>query len=298
MKSHKKKHNITKIHKWTMLWSRSWSWAILFIAVALLIASRVFGFSYKEGLENNNNINYLDGIDIIYWINLDRSTDRRYNMESLFKDDAFKDIPQQRIVAFDGKSNPESVIDKLSFIHKRNSDTEYACLLSHLETIRAFDNSSHNVALIFEDDVTLEFKKYWKKSVKEIISNAPQDWEIIMLSWIYDFNKNVLFDDWNDSQANYDKNNDKYYSTLSYLINKKGSNKIMQTYTKNKYVLKNNLVPVADVYLYQTLNTYVYKYPMFIYKSDNDSLIHANHLNLHLKSKNKIVELYDNMLVK
>ena len=34
----------------------------------------------------------LNGIDIVYWINLDRSNDRRYNMTTMFEDDAFKDI--------------------------------------------------------------------------------------------------------------------------------------------------------------------------------------------------------------
>ena len=32
-------------------------------------------------------VKYINGIDIIYWINLDRSIDRRIKMELLFKDD-------------------------------------------------------------------------------------------------------------------------------------------------------------------------------------------------------------------
>lgn len=34
----------------------------------------------------------LNGIDIVYWINLDRSNDRRDNMTKIFEDDSFKDI--------------------------------------------------------------------------------------------------------------------------------------------------------------------------------------------------------------
>ena len=36
--------------------------------------------------------NMLNGIDIVYWINLDRSNGRRDNMTKIFEDDSFKDI--------------------------------------------------------------------------------------------------------------------------------------------------------------------------------------------------------------
>jgi hypothetical protein len=32
------------------------------------------------------DIKYMDGIDVIYWINLDRSIDRRNHMEKIFQD--------------------------------------------------------------------------------------------------------------------------------------------------------------------------------------------------------------------
>jgi len=35
------------------------------------------------------NKKYLDGIDVIYWINLDRATDRKIKMEKLFQDPMF-----------------------------------------------------------------------------------------------------------------------------------------------------------------------------------------------------------------
>jgi GR25 family glycosyltransferase involved in LPS biosynthesis len=264
-----------------------WLW-FLFIVIGIIF---IIFYKKKEGF-NDNNIKYLDGIDIIYWINLDRSKVRRDNMKQMLKDEVFEGIPDKRIIAYDGKNDTKNVYDKLIIENKKQSDTEYACLLSHLETIRIFNDSSNKVALIFEDDVTLEFKKYWKKSVKEIMDNAPADWEIIMLSYIFDFRREVLFDNWSNSSQEYDKNNDTYFSTIAYLINKKGSNKLMNIYNNNKYVLNNSLLQVADSYIYTTLNTYVYKYPMFIYKTDNDSLIHADHLNIHVKSKNKIIEKF------
>jgi GR25 family glycosyltransferase involved in LPS biosynthesis len=43
---------------------------------------------------------YLEGIDIIYYINLDRSVERRKNMEELL---SHFNIPNVRISAVDGK---------------------------------------------------------------------------------------------------------------------------------------------------------------------------------------------------
>ena len=48
---------------------------------------------------------WLDGIDEIVWINLDRSVDRRHNMEKIFKTyKCFDNIPIRRFSAIDGKT--------------------------------------------------------------------------------------------------------------------------------------------------------------------------------------------------
>jgi GR25 family glycosyltransferase involved in LPS biosynthesis len=271
-------------------------WLLLLLLLFLLFICIIFFYrqQQKEGFDDKKN--YLDGIDIIYWINLNRSVDRKINMQSILKDKVFDGIAQKRIEAYDGKYNPESVFDKLIIDNRKQTDTEYACLLSHLETIRIFNESSHEVALIFEDDVTLEFKKHWKKSVREIIDNAPPDWEIIMLSYIYSNDKSVLFYDWKDSDIEYDKNSaHKYYSSIAYLINKKGASKVMSIFNNNKYYLNSGTAHTADVFTYQLLDTYVYKYPMFIYKTENDSTIHSDHLPLHEISKNNVLKNYNSL---
>ena len=254
---------------------------ILFILITLLIRYN------KEGFTND----YLSGIDVIYWVNLDRSKDRYNSMIDLFKDDVFKHIPRQRISAVDGKLNPKNMYDKLVIKEKLVAkDTIYGCLLSHLEAIKKFNDSNYNVALIMEDDANLEFKKYWKKTVKEIINNAPADWEIIMLS--YTLGPGHVFHDW-DNVCDYTDNLTS--STLSYIINKKGSSKIINsTYKNNKYVLDPKIRSHdADGYIYLIAKTYAYKYPMFTYKSDNDSTISEDHVDAVLASKLAIVEQYE-----
>jgi GR25 family glycosyltransferase involved in LPS biosynthesis len=264
---------------------------ILFI-IFLIIILIFFIINKNINIEHYQDKNYLDGIDIIYWINLEESIDRKNNMLNMFKDPIFKNKNIERINAIHGKKvNLNNYID--NYNNKNyTSKSEYGCLLSHLETIRKFSNSNYNIALILEDDCTLEFKKYWKNNIKQIIKEAPSDWEIIQLCYIQE-DKNHPIHNWN--------NKEKYlkphqYSTLSYLINKKGAKKIINSiydFNKNKYKLNDkNTAYVADVFIYNKLNTFVYKYPYFIYISNNDSTIHSDHISAHDKSKQIIINNY------
>jgi GR25 family glycosyltransferase involved in LPS biosynthesis len=231
---------------------------------------------------------YLDGIDIIYWINLDRSKDRYASINKIFKDECFEGIPKERISAFDGKLNPTMLMEHFVLETKKQPDTAYGCLLSHLESIRTFHNSSHDIALILEDDINLEFKKYWKETVKQIMQNAPSDWDIIMLS--YTLLEGDIYYHWDKVKSNYKK--DLTASCLSYIINKKGSAKIMDSY-KDKWILDPTIwTHASDGYIYLKTNTYAYKYPMFTYNDDIDSTINEAHLSINKPSKDAIVAQY------
>jgi GR25 family glycosyltransferase involved in LPS biosynthesis len=208
-------------------------------------------------------------------------------MEKLFQDTIFIDISNERFSAIDG-NNPHT-INKIEHRNPNEGPNVYACLLSHLESIRKFNNSNYDIALILEDDCTLDFKKYWKKSVKEIMNNAPKDWEIIMLSYYFEGDSHIL---WDWSKMNNDYTDNETYSALSYIINKKGSNKLInEIYKNDKYTLKQHLSPHADRYIFMSLKTYVYKYPMFIYKTENDSTLGHN-IQEHVNFKNHIIEQY------
>ena len=234
------------------------------------------GRTYKKiGQENIklNRINLINGVDIIYWINLDRSNDRRVIMDNIFKNIK---VENKRIVASDGTllSNIKS-----NFIFTQPSNGslgEYGCLLSHLRTIKEFWDSKKNIALILEDDISLDFMPYWNKDLKTIISQAPDNWDIIMLHYT-DTNLNNhknLFNRWNS----------KIYSTMAYVINRRGAEKIMKMYKNDKWMIniKNH---ISDAVVYYNCNTYVYRYPYFTINSNIGSLLHNDHLDLHEKSK-------------
>ena len=263
---------------------------LIFIILILILILFLSLFFKKEGFKDSNLI--------IYWINLDRSPDRRKKMEKMLET---IDIPNKRISGVDGKN--EKMYDMINTNDYNSTDSEYGCLMSHLQTIRTFDSENIDIALILEDDCTLELKKYWQgrslksldQIINEIISNAPKDWEIIMLSYIVQ--ENHPLNDWSKHEK-YIRFDSGMYSTLSYLINKKGAKKLindcdnLSCYKDNMYLLNSTAEHKADHYIYKNTITYCYKYPVFIYENE-DSTIHDDHLDFHKKNKERIINNYE-----
>jgi hypothetical protein len=143
-----------------------------------------------------------------------------------------------------------------------------------------------NVCLICEDDLSLDFIQYWKKPISEIISNAPCDWDIIMLGYFSLKLEYEEYSKWNNE-----------WSAIAYLVNK---NNIKDQFNQLKVFDDNNNfkwkcneydLMVSDNYIFSKFNTYVYKYPYFTFPNNNDSTLHEDHLNYHkiYKSCNYLV---------
>jgi len=257
------------------------------IIILLICVSIYFLFFYKktrqQKKEGFKSTDYLDGIDVIYWINLDRSTDRRQRMEKMFEDPVFAGKKIIRISAVDGKSHDIDQILNANFegmTPDKFTKVEYACLLSHLNAINQFSKSTYENALIMEDDATLEYKPYWKKSVKQIMENAPNDWEIIQL----------CINTQKPLAKIYTRNNgySQIFGTVTYIINKKCA-----TQFKNHKMLSFS-EHTADKYLYNQSITYAYKYPMFTYNYNENSTIHQDHINDHNAAKRIIDSFIQN----
>ena len=263
---------------------------LILIAFGLLVFN--FFFSKRSLNERFETKDWLDGIDLIYWINLDRSVDRKEWMELLFQDPIFKNVTNKRIDAVDGKE-PGVIGSMLKTDRMSNaSDSEYGCLLSHLKTINEFSKSALKNIIVFEDDITLDLKPYWKTDMKQIIDRAPPDWDIIQLYYHSVDNTHKFL------EKDYTKNlaDGTLSGTGAYIINKDAAKKLMdKIYENGKYSLSENYHHSSDIYLYKELTSYVYKYPVFIYKTDNDSTIHGDHLNGHELNKQAILEIYSNM---
>lgn len=233
---------------------------------------------------------YLDGIDIIYYINLERSKDRKKHMEKVFKDNVFHNKKIVRFNAIDHKKvdiykklKTNSIVNLI-----RLTKPEYACLLSHLEVIRKFSKTNYEYAVIFEDDLELIDKKFWNEPIKNVIENAPKDYEILKL--YRHCNKDLQYKNmytlWDIKKENANRNIGDW-STIAYIITNKAAKKLMnKIYVHGKYVLNDISYHVADYLIYKELKTYIYKYPFFTGANYSNNL--STTIQIYNQTKNKI----------
>lgn len=210
----------------------------------------------------------------VYWINMDRSTERRENMLALLKDPTFDGMPKHRVEAVDGKKMTEQQLSVLGSINlKKYTIIEYSCLLSHLKALIQFSKSPYSTALIFEDDACMDFKPYWQTSLQDCIHHAPKDWELLQISYI------EMNDKYPTKLYTSTKN---LSSALSYAVNKKGVRRFL------KHFHLDDEPHLADYILFNQMKSYTYQYPFFI-PTTKDSEIHPSHIKkYHLPNKQKL----------
>jgi len=140
-------------------------------------------------------------------------------------------------------------------VNFRVTKNEYACLLSHLETIRTFAESEYSTALILEDDVI--FNKH-TDTFQDVIDNAPKDWDIIRLSYNC-FTKKPVTKKYDPFKVICNSTNCVVnWGAQAYLIHKKAAKQIIAELYDEKYKLENDMFHVADYLLFHKLKTYTY----------------------------------------
>ena len=224
----------------------------------------VFAFVLQPKQSSYNGKYKKSSIDyIFYWINLDKSNDRRIRMVQLLEKQKVKNI---RISAIDGGEDSKM--------------RACACSASHIKAIKTFYESGDEIGIICEDDISFEYKKYWRNNITNVIHEAPKDWEILQLgvitTWFWPY---VIV---KHSKQLYIPYHEYIYSTICYVINRKGAEKLLN--------IKETPSNTAELYIYKNVKTYTYKYPMFTYPTDNGSTIHSDHLPDHVYSKQLITK--------
>lgn len=226
-------------------------------------------------------------IQSVYWINLDRSTERRTNMLNVFKHPFFNGMNFHRIPALDGKDPkflPLLKQCKNVYLSKFKAPI-YACTLSHIKAIQTFVQSGEEMALICEDDLSMAFTPK-KGHLNACIRNAPHGWEILQLFYFF-IGKETL------PKTLYTENTiiNHYDSTLAYIIHRKGAIRFLQELVpSNQIVFNPSIAHSADTYIFSMMKTYVYKYPLFAPTTD-DSTIHISHIGMQRDNVKKLQRL-------
>jgi GR25 family glycosyltransferase involved in LPS biosynthesis len=215
-----------------------------------------------------NKLDYqkINGIDHIVWINLDKKENRKNYMENLLSN---IDIPNTRISAIDAIGNDFS---NNNLINKKNTNYETACTLSHIKAISHLKNLNGNYFLVCEDDICLKNLSLFENDIIDIITNAPP-FDILLLSKIFYSKLTDLYSKWFSTNG--------VGGTACYIITKEGvekNNKIASIDSNNNFII-NREITVSDNYIYNFVDTYVYKYD-FITVLNEDSTIHPEHLDM------------------
>jgi len=209
-----------------------------------------------------------------YWINVDTQTRRADNMVKQFNE---RKIEHTRINAVKpSNENPKKV------------DYERCCTLSHLKAIETFLETEEQHCVICEDDLSFEFETFWKKTFDEIIQKAPNNWGIIQLAYIL---QNIE-SKFKDKAEYFNYKTLSVSGTLAYIINRNCAKHLLDVFKKRRHI------PTADCFrsgiyasveYFTKFDSFVYKYPYFIYPDNNDSLI-GNSLSLHVASKSQQIQ--------
>jgi glycosyl transferase family 25 len=259
--------------------------SLILILIIFIIIFNFCCYKFKNyEIFKNYNLSVNDKLQYpIYWINLDKSTDRHTYMLNQFKKYNIKH--HTRINAVDGNN----ISSNRYIIPKNNlSSGQLGCLLSHINSIKQAYDENKQYALIMEDDICICTVHKWNTTIKNIINETPNNWEIIQLHVV----NSSIIQQLIDYKQKYVPWKQKHWSTLCYLINRTGMQKIINlTIKNNKIVLPNN-ISVADDFIYRNCITYTYTYPLFANKANKSNIteyISSNQIN----SKKQVLDYYN-----
>lgn len=103
----------------------------------------------------------LDNIPI-YWVNMNRSSDRKEYMLSMFKQ--YDITNHKRIEAIDGNELQNT---------RKLTKNELGCLLSHYKAIKTAHDNDLDYVIIMEDDVDFSTLKYRNLPIKTLFNLMP-----------------------------------------------------------------------------------------------------------------------------
>lgn len=116
-----------------------------------------------------------------FYINLDRSNDRRALFTQRIKD---VNLECTRVPGVDGKDASALRIVTRNDFAKSMSPAEIGCAASHLKTIKQASDLGLDYACIFEDDTVFDFTEFWPPNViTNLLTDIPDYTGIVQLYW-------------------------------------------------------------------------------------------------------------------
>jgi GR25 family glycosyltransferase involved in LPS biosynthesis len=200
---------------------------------------------------NIDHVKNIIGNTQVFWINLNRSPDRKIQMEQIFNS---YDINNVRIEAIDGNNIDIEQYKKTYDINPTMSKYEIACACSHLKAIQIAYDKNLEYAVIMEDDINLNYFKYHTNTFKILLNELEKVngscLQLCLTNTKKEFayvstDANLLSKGWTNSGG-------------AYLITKQGMKNVLDMMKLTKQL------NVSEVIIFKNINNYMTK-PYFSY---------------------------------
>jgi len=233
-----------------------------------------------------------------YWINIDRSQDRRAFMEEQFKK---KSLDNVRVSAITPCDFDEVLEDKRPLTCKHpgcvRCEYEYACISSHIKAMmEGLKDERNDWFVVMEDDIAIPFAIDYRKMIRELLKEAPSA-QLVQLLVLYGPTVKALYNLSITQHLPFIKWQYLLPSTGMYIISREGAERLVGKY----FNLKNNKYDfttceyqvVADVALYSSINSYATTFPFAYPNIDLESEIHPEHYEAHKQTYIDIKEVIE-----
>jgi GR25 family glycosyltransferase involved in LPS biosynthesis len=216
-----------------------------------------------------------------YWINLDKACDRRSFMEKQFNKNGIKN---KRVSAYSPIDLEHILMDKPPYncgypecIENgcKNCPIEYAVVCSHLKAIEEGYKSGEDYFIVCEDDIGFPFEIDFEK----MVNGVPKEIDIIQMMVITEGHTDYFYNNFYKNKVYFIRYKPITPSAGFYLVSRKGAKRLLDLYLNNdKYNFQNcNFLKLADVLIYQSVNTIVATMPLVIPNINFNSQIHIEH---------------------
>lgn len=166
-----------------------------------------------------------------YYINLDRSKDRKKHIEEQIKTYKISNI--ERVKAFDGSKIKNLKIGEIDGYKYKNTKkpnckrSELAITMSHILAINKAYEKNKEYAIIMEDDIDFLLMPYWNLDFDNLLKDIPEDCDVLLLAHS-SLEKNIKIVS--------NKIKPTRVSGVCYLVTKKGMEKINKFYNDKSFI--------------------------------------------------------------
>lgn len=160
---------------------------LIIIILIIIITSLISYFVYHHFFLQKIDETLFDNM-AMYYINLDRSKDRRQSMEMMC---SHHGLYPNRFPGVDGKlldlDDPKyaNALKKIKWwflIENRKNVGHFGCYLSHMSIYEEFLQTDKEYCFILEDDAEF-ITSNLKEGIMKNMKNLPSDWDILLLGY-------------------------------------------------------------------------------------------------------------------